>query len=136
MCGRENATAKLSDAGISDCVLKKLVDTRTSDVSSGARSHRAAKSRVKRAASRPRLVANSKTSSDWLARDARIWASYAANIIVLGSRRDDEAQPLLPDASHGANGSESTALPSCRGPPQVVARRPLVAGTTSVRRSV
>lgn len=132
---RENNTGELSKAGTSDRVLGKLVGTSIADVSKVARSHRAAKFRVKRAASRPRLVANSHDWSGRLARDARVPALTTADIIVLSGGRDDQTLPL-PDAFVGPNGSESAAPPGCRGPPQVATRRSRIAATTSARRSV
>ncbi len=136
-CGRdqESSTGNLSGPTSSRSALAKLVETCTAGASKVVRSHRAAKFRVKRTASQPRLIANGHVWSERLARDARIQVSHTADVIVLGSRQDDRARPL-PAHSVGQNGSESTAPPSCRGPPQVVARQVRAAATTSVQRWV
>ncbi len=82
------------------------------------------RSRAKVLAARVRLVANGGT---WPDRPAPIprRVDKAADIIVL-SDRQRELTPPLPEASVVSNGAESTAQPTCRGPPRSRARRSAV----------
>ncbi len=79
------------------------------------------RSRAKVMAARVRLVANGDT---WPAPiPPRV--DKAADIIVLSDRQREQTRPL-PVASVVSNGAESTAQPTCRGPPRSRARRSAV----------
>lgn len=79
------------------------------------------RSRDKLLAARVRLVANGGT---WPDRPAPIppRVNKTADIIVLSDRQREQAPPL-PEASIVSSGAESTAQPTCRGPPRPRARR-------------
>lgn len=127
-------TRELPAARTSDQILRQLAGANSASARTVVPS-RQSKPRTKRAALRSRLVVNANGWPHWLAREARIPVPHTADIIVLSSSQDDEAQPPR-DASLATNRSESTAPPSCRGPPHVVRLRSRFAATTSAQRSV
>jgi hypothetical protein len=114
-------TGPQSEASIFHAALKSVGDTRAAGALKVTRSYRAAQFRVKRATERPRLVANGRV---WSVGSTCDLAVNTADIIVLSSGRHEDSPQSLPDASVRSNGSEDTAMPSCRGPPHVIPRRP------------
>jgi hypothetical protein len=85
-----------------------------------AASHRKALG-ARRATARVRLVVNASTWRGQPGAECIVSPlapqRHTADVIVLGSRRDDQARPL-PEASASGDISSSTEPPSCRGPPQ------------------
>lgn len=71
-------------------------------------------------APRARLVVNANACRGWPGAEY-IWSPttphrHTANIVVLGSRRDDQSRPFR-EASADSDTAGSTEPPSCRGPP-------------------
>ncbi|KAB2914152.1 MAG: hypothetical protein F9K29_15410 [Hyphomicrobiaceae bacterium] len=76
---------------------------------------------AERVAVRARLVVNGNARLTWPRAECIVSPTapqrHAADVIVLGSRPDDQARPL-PEASVGGDIAGSTGPASCRGPPQ------------------
>jgi hypothetical protein len=141
-CSQEISSTVVSEVDISGRALRKLGSTMPADASIAVASSRRLPLalRAGRAAQRTRLVANAKAWAGWPARNERFQAwtlpcRHAADIVVLGSSRDDRPQPV-PDASTGGNIASSTEPPNCRGPPQVVAHRSRATEATPAKLSV
>ncbi len=76
-------------------------------------------------AARARLVVNANAWRGWPGAECMMSPTgqrQPADIIVLGSRRDDQSRPF-PEAAAGSDTASSTEPPSCRGPPLDEARR-------------
>ena len=113
------STATASPGDLTDQAARAVLRTIPAAATIVVGSHRKARS-VGRAAARARLVANVSAWRGWPGAESILWPAapqHTADIIVLGSRQDDQARPL-PAVSAGNDISSSTEPPSCRGPPQ------------------
>lgn len=101
-------------------VARAVPNTRLTGATIVAASHRKAAC-AGRVAARARLVVNASGWQGWPGPECIVSPTAAqrhtADIIVLGSRQDEQARPF-PEASAGSDISSSTEPPSCRGPPQ------------------
>lgn len=85
--------------------------------------------RAKLTASRTRLIVNASTWSGWPSCDQHILThappgGHIADLVILGSRRDDrDRREPPPDPSTSGNIASSAGPPSCRGPPSVARQR-------------
>jgi hypothetical protein len=141
-CTQAINAGAVSELGASDRALRKFASTVCAAASNAVASRRGPPlaRRVGRAAPQTRLAANANAGSGWPARDECILTrtlpgSQTADIIVLGSSRDDRTQPF-PDGSVGGNIARSAEPPNCRGPPQVVRHRTRATETTPAKLSV
>ncbi|MBN9278574.1 MAG: hypothetical protein J0I57_13255, partial [Hyphomicrobium sp.] len=115
---------RVSDAGaVSKADAFKLASSKEVSTRSAATkiSSWKGRSREEVIAARVRLVANGDT---WPA-PIPLRVDKAADIIVLSDRQREPA-PGLPEASVATNGAETTAQPTCRGPPRSRVRRAAV----------
>jgi hypothetical protein len=137
LCSGQAVLDRVSDAGAaSDADASKrasprAVATRLAAAQTVARSWKG-RHREKVITGRLRLVANGAVWPRWTTRVGSP-AARAVEVIVLSASQDDRAQPP-PDASVGPDGSDSTARPAARGPPQVVARQREVTESATGRR--
>jgi hypothetical protein len=133
-CNRGTSTTPVSEGRKSDRALRKLASSAEASIAVASRRVPPLALRAERAAPRTRVVANANTWFGWPVRDECMLTRtppgwHSADIIVLGSSRDDQAQPLR-DGSTSGNIASSTEPPSCRGPPQVVQHRSCATGPT------
>ena len=116
-----------TEVGISDRALQKfasIVSAKAPGIGTSCRGM-PQMLRGERIASRTRLVVNASPWSWWPTRHLGILpcaplGGHVADIVVLGSDRDDQRQrDLLPDRSTRGNITSNAELPNCRGHPSV-----------------